>query len=111
MLQSDLIDLSVNFHALTDPQLLQVALELWLLLQHLQQVGGLHALQLHFVVDVDFVVEADVNQAGSVLPILTGILTCRKTKNQPTIQSVTGILMNCDSCMQQTEKAIYFHRG
>lgn len=80
MLQSDLIDLSVNVHALTNPQLLQVVLELWFLLQHLQQVGGLHALQLHFVVDVDFVVEADVNQAGSVLPILTGILTCTETK-------------------------------
>lgn len=111
MLQSDPIDLSGNFHALTDPQLLQVALELWFLLQHLQQVGGLHALQLHFVIDVDFVVEADVNQAGPVLPVLTGILTCRETKIQPTIQGVTRILMNCGGCMQQTEKAIYFHRG
>lgn len=54
-----------------------MALKLWFLLQHLQQVSGLHALKLHFVVDVDFVVEANVNQAGSVLTILTGILTCK----------------------------------
>lgn len=64
----------------TNPQLLHVALKLWFLLQHLQQISGLHALQLHFVVDVDFVVEANVNQAGSVLTILTGILTCKQTK-------------------------------
>lgn len=77
MLRSDLNDILC---VLTNPQLLQVPLKLWFLLQHLQQVCGLHALQLYFVVDVDFVVEADVNQARSVLPILTGILTYEHKK-------------------------------
>lgn len=72
MLRSDLNDILC---VLTNPQLLQVPLKLWFLLQHLQQVSGFHALQLYFVVDVDFVVEADVNQARPVFTILTGILT------------------------------------
>lgn len=59
-----------------------MALKLRFLLQQLLQVGGLHALQLHFVIDVDFVVEADVDQAGSVLPLLTGVLTCRRTNTR-----------------------------
>lgn len=80
MLQPGLNDFPQISCVLTNPQLPQVALKLWFFLQHLQQVSRFHALQLHFVVDVDFVVEADVNQAGSVLTILTGILTWRRTK-------------------------------
>lgn len=64
-----------------------MAFKLRLLLQQLLQVGGLHALQLHFVVDVDFVVEADVNQAGPVLPLLTGVLTCKRTDTRVRLRS------------------------
>lgn len=60
----------------TDSELLHEPPELGFLLQEPQQVGGLHALQLHLPVDVDFVVEADVHQTGAVPSLLTRILTC-----------------------------------
>ena len=66
---------------LTDSQRLQVPLKLRLLLQDSQHVGGLHALQLHLPVDVDFVVEADVDQTGAVLTLLTRVLTCKDTQS------------------------------
>lgn len=67
-------------YRLTDSQLLQVTSKLRFLLQHFQQVSGLHPLQLHLPVDVDFVTEADVHQAGAVLTLLTCVLTCKHTK-------------------------------
>lgn len=68
---------------LTHSQLLQQPAELLLLLQQPQQVGGLHALQLHLPVDVDLVVEADVHQAGAIPAVLAGVLTC----NQDAVRS------------------------
>lgn len=66
---------SGSVSVLTDSELLQAALKLRFLLQDPQKVRGLHALQLHLPVDVDFVIEAHVNQTGAVLPLLTRILT------------------------------------
>lgn len=66
---------------LTDSQLPQAAFKLRFLLQDPQQVGGLHVLQLHLPVDVDFVTEAHVNQTGAVLSLLTCVLTCEDTRN------------------------------
>lgn len=66
---------------LTDSQLPQAAFKLRFLLQDPQQVGGLHVLQLHLPVDVDFVTEAHVNQTGAVLSLLTCVLTCQDTRN------------------------------
>lgn len=65
---------------LTDSQHLQVAFKAGLFLQHSQQVGGFHALQLHLPVDVDFVVEADIDEAGPVFALLTCVLTCNQRK-------------------------------
>lgn len=65
--------------ARTDSQKPQVPAELGFLLQDPQHVGGLHALQLHLPVDVDFVIEADVDQTGAVLTLLTRVLTCTHT--------------------------------
>lgn len=64
---------------LTDSEPLQLAPELGSLLQHSEQVRGLHSIQLHPPVDVDLVVEADVHQAGAVLALLTCVLPCKPT--------------------------------
>lgn len=58
---------------LTDTQLLQEVLELWLSLQQFQQIGRFHPLQLHLPVNVDLLVERDVHEAGAVAAILAGI--------------------------------------
>lgn len=73
---------------LTDSQLPQAALKLRFLLQDPQQVRGLHVLQLHLPVDVDFVTEAHVNQTGAVLTLLTCVLTCEHTST--TSAYITG---------------------
>jgi len=62
----------VRIHA----QLLQEALELWLSLQQLQQIGRLHPLKLHLPVYVDLLVERDVHEAGAVAALLAGIEAC-----------------------------------
>lgn len=60
-------------------QLLQQAAELWLRLQQLQQVGGLHPLQLHLPVHVDLLVEGDVHQAGAVAAPFAGVEACTES--------------------------------
>ena len=78
---------------LTDSQLPQAALKLWFLLQDPQQVRGLHVLQLHLPVDIDFVTEAHVNQTGAVLPLLTCVLTCQDTRNINNIRTCNRKLL------------------
>lgn len=58
---------------LTHAQLLEEALELWLSLQQLQQIGRLHPLKLHLPVHIDLLVERDVHEAGAVAALLAGI--------------------------------------
>lgn len=80
---------------LTHAQRLQVLSELRLLVQDPQHVGGLHALQLHLPVDVDLVVEADVDEAGAVFTLLTGVLTCRHTHTDYTLTLRLSWLLVC----------------
>lgn len=58
---------------LTHAQLSQQLPELRLGLQHFEQVGGLHPLQLHLPVHVDLLVERDVHEAGAVAAVFAGI--------------------------------------
>lgn len=59
---------------LTHTQLLQQAVVLRLRLQQLQQVSGLHSLQLHLPVHVDLLIESDVHQAGAVATLSARVL-------------------------------------
>lgn len=61
------------FLGLTHAQLLQQAPELWLSLQQLEQIGGLHPLQLHLPVHIDLLVERHVHEAGAVAALFAGI--------------------------------------
>lgn len=59
---------------LTHTQLLQEAVVLRLSLQQLQQISGLHPLQLHIPVHIDLLIESDVYQAGAVAALFASIL-------------------------------------
>lgn len=66
---------AAGVQGLTHTQLLQQVPVLRLSLQQLQQVGGLHPLQLHLPVHVDLLVERDVHEAGAVVAPFAGIQT------------------------------------
>lgn len=59
---------------LTHTQLLQQAMVLRLSLQELQQISGLHPLQLHIPVHIDLLIESDIYQAGTVATLFASIL-------------------------------------
>lgn len=74
-LKKHLTRIGVVAVGLTDSERLDLVFKTWLFLQEPQQVGGLHPLQLHLPVDVDFMVEAHVDEAGAVFTLLACVLT------------------------------------
>lgn len=75
--ENDFVHTLNQRYLLTDSQCLEVTLELGFLVQHPEEISGLHSFQFHFPINVHFVTEAYIHQAWAVFTVLACILTCK----------------------------------